>query len=321
MARNVNTQQEIQEIKISAKAKNELNKEITAIRSLIDKSNDNLSKIAYKMGYISDRELFKAAGYKSMKELGEAEFGYKQQTSSMLVRVGQRFINSDGSCRFQLDGKGFSIYQCQELLPLDAEQIQVCITEGTLTPDMTTAALRKAVKDFRIKVGELEEKPKAIEKKEKPVNELNLNGQDAIKKLNNENVTAAVASLKDLSEKEDVEVDDETEDIIDGLESIVAYKNGDTEVRSIISHVKQEDTLSAATLLAGQMLGLGGAATALGQLNLFLLAKIQINDEAGNVALNEEGVRNSLKKLLEIYANLPIEEDMKEYVGLLNQNL
>lgn len=144
-----------------------LQKELDTIRKLTVASQQNLGKIAFRLAKIDAMRYYESEGFKNTAELVRNYLGYSKQTTSTLIRVGSRFLNEDGTSNLQVEGEGFSVYQLQEMLPLDADEIN-CYLGGEITPGMGAKKIREAVKKIHEPEGIPKQEAEPGEKPEEP---------------------------------------------------------------------------------------------------------------------------------------------------------
>lgn len=137
-----------------------LQKSLDTIVKLSADSTRALEKIAVKLAEIDRLRFFESEGYKNTAEMVKDYLGYSKQTTSVMIRVGNRFFLQDGTPNLTVEGQQFSLYQLQEMLPLYPDELDAHV--GTdITPGMSAKEIRKAVKKIQGK-GE----PEKVEQKE-----------------------------------------------------------------------------------------------------------------------------------------------------------
>lgn len=137
-----------------------LQKALDTIVKLSADSTRALEKIAVKLAEIDRLRFFESEGYKNTAEMVKDYLGYSKQTTSVMIRVGNRFFLQDGTPNLTVEGQQFSLYQLQEMLPLYPDELDAHV--GTdITPGMSAKEIRKMVKKIQGK-GE----PEKVEKKD-----------------------------------------------------------------------------------------------------------------------------------------------------------
>lgn len=137
-----------------------LQKALDTIVKLSADSTRALEKIAVKLAEIDRLRFFESEGYKNTAEMVKDYLGYSKQTTSVMIRVGNRFFLQDGTPNLTVEGQQFSLYQLQEMLPLYPDELDAHV--GTdITPGMSAKEIRKMVKKIQGK-GE----PEKVEQKE-----------------------------------------------------------------------------------------------------------------------------------------------------------
>lgn len=137
-----------------------LQRALDTIVKLSADSTRALEKIAVKLAEIDRLRFFESEGYKNTAEMVKDYLGYSKQTTSVMIRVGNRFFLKDGTPNLTVEGQQFSLYQLQEMLPLYPDELDAHV--GTdITPGMSAKEIRKTVKKIQGK-GE----PEKVEQKE-----------------------------------------------------------------------------------------------------------------------------------------------------------
>lgn len=137
-----------------------LQRALDTIVKLSADSTRALEKIAVKLAEIDRLRFFESEGYKNTAEMVKDYLGYSKQTTSVMIRVGNRFFLQDGTPNLTVEGQQFSLYQLQEMLPLYPDELDAHV--GTdITPGMSAKEIRKTVKKIQGK-GE----PEKVEQKE-----------------------------------------------------------------------------------------------------------------------------------------------------------
>ncbi|MFR6346409.1 MAG: hypothetical protein ACLUN9_06480 [Enterocloster aldenensis] len=93
--------------------------------------------IGYYLKCVNRNELFKEAGYKDICEYAKDRFGFSASTTSRYMTRNDKFSVNGNSPILDEKYKDFNKSQLQEMLSLDAEQLE------KVTPDMTVVQIRE----------------------------------------------------------------------------------------------------------------------------------------------------------------------------------
>lgn len=100
--------------------------------------------IGYYLKCVNRNELFKEAGYKDICEYAKDRFGFSASTTSRYMTRNDKFSVNGNSPILDEKYKDFNKSQLQEMLSLDAEQLE------KVTPDMTVVQIREMKKPKEI---------------------------------------------------------------------------------------------------------------------------------------------------------------------------
>ena len=100
--------------------------------------------IGYYLKCVHRNELFKEAGYKDICEYAKDRFGFSASTTSRYMTRNDKFSVNGNSQILDDKYKDFNKSQLQEMLSLDAEQLE------KVTPDMTVVQIREMKKPKEI---------------------------------------------------------------------------------------------------------------------------------------------------------------------------
>lgn len=95
----------------------------------------------FYMKYIRDNELYKEAGYSSIWEFAELNYGISKSTASRWMSINDKFSKGGNSPFLEEQYEHFEKSQLQEMLYLDDKQMQ------QVTPEMTTKEIREIRKE------------------------------------------------------------------------------------------------------------------------------------------------------------------------------
>lgn len=100
--------------------------------------------IGYYLKCVNRNDLFKEAGYKDICEYAKDRFGFSASTTSRYMTRNDKFSVNGNSPILDEKYKDFNKSQLQEMLSLDAEQLE------RVTPDMTVVQIREMKKPKEI---------------------------------------------------------------------------------------------------------------------------------------------------------------------------
>lgn len=136
------------------------NKELHNASMAIFKIAENIRtrwfEIAAIVAMVDSKELYKDDGFASVHEWVSKTFAFAKTTSYELLKIGKEYVrevyNKSGKvigyeCNLVPEGAdNFSSTQVRKLLPVGHELAAELVTDGEITPDMTTAKIGKIVK-------------------------------------------------------------------------------------------------------------------------------------------------------------------------------
>lgn len=109
----------------------------------------NALRIAATMAVIQEHKDTLLTDYDcKLENFGEKVLGLKRSQTFAYAKVGREFLDSDGHALiFEPDNASYTMTQLQALLPLGRELSDRMAKDGTISPTMTVAQLKAAVKD------------------------------------------------------------------------------------------------------------------------------------------------------------------------------
>lgn len=117
---------------------------------LTNAAKKNLFEISVTLLKIQTEKLFEEDGYSNIYEYGEKVLGYKKAMTNNLVRIATNYIDKDTMKSILATDTGdYSVSQLQELLVIEPADAKQLADAETISPTMSTKAIRKAVKEFR----------------------------------------------------------------------------------------------------------------------------------------------------------------------------
>lgn len=106
------------------------------IRSSLSSAARHVIAIGYYLKHIRDHELYLDAGYESVWEYASDRYGFSKSATSRYMTRNDKFSRDGNSPILDEKYKDFGKAQLQEMLSLDAEQLE------QVTPDMTVQQIR-----------------------------------------------------------------------------------------------------------------------------------------------------------------------------------
>lgn len=108
-----------------------------SIKTCLLDAGRNVIAVGYYLKVIRDRELFRDAGYRNIWEYAWGEYGFSKSTASRYMARNDRFSVGGNSPVMAAEYREYSRAQLQEMLSLDAEQME------QVTPEMTVREIRE----------------------------------------------------------------------------------------------------------------------------------------------------------------------------------
>ena len=108
-----------------------------SIKACLLDAGRNVIAVGYYLKVIRDRELFRDAGYRNIWEYAWEEYGFSKSTASRYMARNDRFSVGGNSPVMAEEYREYSRAQLQEMLSLDAEQME------QVTPEMTVREIRE----------------------------------------------------------------------------------------------------------------------------------------------------------------------------------
>ena len=125
------------------------------IHELTQATKRNLFEIAASLLAIDAENLYKSAGYKTVQEYAEKNFGYKQNMVHKLLKVARKYIEPT-----EIDGRivyvsrlahadtDYSVSQLIEMNSVEFDVAKSLDSVGAIMPSMTTKEIRRVVGDY-----------------------------------------------------------------------------------------------------------------------------------------------------------------------------
>ena len=128
------------------------------IEKATEQTRNALFRIAYELHRIDANKLYTDDGYKNISDAALALFGYKKAMTNNLCRIAERYLSATSPvCVLSsgIDGDGvpiekpWTVGQLQEVLTLSTDEVKALVDNGTLNANMTSKAIREAVKKYK----------------------------------------------------------------------------------------------------------------------------------------------------------------------------
>lgn len=121
------------------------------IRANLKSAARSVIAIGYYLKCVYTKELYQEAGFKDVYEYAKDRFGFSTSTTSRYMSRNDKFSVDGNSPILDEKYKDFNKSQLQEMLSLDAEQLE------QVTPDMTVVQIREMRKPKEIPYIEMPE--------------------------------------------------------------------------------------------------------------------------------------------------------------------
>ena len=108
-----------------------------SIKACLADAARNVIAVGYYLKAIRDRELFRDAGYETIWDYARETYGFSKSTASRYMARNDRFSVGGNSPVMAAEYREYSRAQLQEMLSLDAEQME------QVTPEMTVREIRE----------------------------------------------------------------------------------------------------------------------------------------------------------------------------------
>ena len=108
-----------------------------SIKACLLDAGRNVIAVGYYLKVIRDRELFRDAGYETIWDYARETYGFSKSTASRYMARNDRFSVGGNSPVMAEEYREYSRAQLQEMLSLDAEQME------QVTPEMTVREIRE----------------------------------------------------------------------------------------------------------------------------------------------------------------------------------
>lgn len=149
------------------------------IMQIAGKIKNNWFQIGAIIAEVDREELYKDDGFENVHAWTMRAFNIKKTTSYDLLRIGKEYTRELTTEKGRVMGyecnllpenseANFTTTQVMKMLPAGHDKAQELVDSGVITPDMTTTAISKVIKDLNKKD---EEEPATEQPKEEPATE------------------------------------------------------------------------------------------------------------------------------------------------------
>lgn len=145
------------------------------IMQIAGKIKNNWFQIGAIIAQVNDEELYKEDGFSNVHEWTQRAFNIKKTTSYDLLRIGKDYTRELTTEKGRVTGyecnllpenseANFTTTQVMKMLPAGHDKAQELVDSKVITPDMTSTAIAKVIKD--LKKQEEPEEPEEVEEQE-----------------------------------------------------------------------------------------------------------------------------------------------------------
>lgn len=139
------------------------------IMQIVGEIKNNWFQIGAIIAEVDKEELYKEDGFSNVHEWTQRAFNIKKTTSYDLLRIGKDYTRELTTEKGRITGyecnllpenseANFTTTQVMKMLPAGHDKAQELVDSKIITPDMTSTAIAKVIKDLK-KQGEQEEAP------------------------------------------------------------------------------------------------------------------------------------------------------------------
>ena len=122
----------------------------TSIRASLKDAARSVIAVGHYLKVIRDKELYREAGYENVWDYAADTFGFSKSTASRYMARNDKFSVGGNSPILAEEFREYSKAQLQEMLSLDAEQLE------NVTPDMTVKQIRELKKPKKLPYFEID---------------------------------------------------------------------------------------------------------------------------------------------------------------------
>lgn len=149
------------------------------IMQIAGRIKNNWFQIGAIIAEVDREELYKEDGFENVHAWTMRAFNIKKTTSYDLLRIGKEYTRELTTEKGRITGyecnllpenseANFTTTQVMKMLPVGHDKAQELVDSGVITPDMTSTAISKAIKDLNKKDEEPEEPATEQEEQEEP---------------------------------------------------------------------------------------------------------------------------------------------------------
>ena len=149
------------------------------IMQIAGRIKNNWFQIGAIIAEVDKEELYKDDGFENVHAWTMRAFNIKKTTSYDLLRIGKEYTRELTTEKGRITGyecnllpenseANFTTTQVMKMLPAGHDKAQELVDSGVITPDMTSTAISKVIKDLNKKDEEPEEPATEQEEQEEP---------------------------------------------------------------------------------------------------------------------------------------------------------
>ncbi len=130
------------------------------IMQIAGRIKNNWFQIGAIIAQVNDEELYKEDGFSNVHEWTQRAFNIKKTTSYDLLRIGKEYTRELTTEKGRVTGyecnllpenseANFTTTQVMKMLPAGHDKVQELVNSKVITPDMTSTAISKVIKDLK----------------------------------------------------------------------------------------------------------------------------------------------------------------------------
>lgn len=144
------------------------------IMQIAGRIKNNWFQIGAIIAQVNDEELYKDDGFSNVHEWTQRAFNIKKTTSYDLLRIGKEYTRELTTEKGRVTGyecnllpenseANFTTTQVMKMLPAGHDKAQELVDSKVITPDMTSTAISKVIKDLKKQEEPEQEEPEQEE--------------------------------------------------------------------------------------------------------------------------------------------------------------
>jgi len=144
------------------------------IMQIAGRIKNNWFQIGAIIAQVNDEELYKDDGFSNVHEWTQRAFNIKKTTSYDLLRIGKEYTRELVTEKGRVTGyecnllpenseANFTTTQVMKMLPAGHDKAQELVNSKVITPDMTSTAISKVIKDLKKQEEPEQEEPEQAE--------------------------------------------------------------------------------------------------------------------------------------------------------------